>query len=131
MKITTHVLFGIFLALAVFNATGNDTLAAAAFFFHVFPLIDLLLMQGCKGEPFHTVYGGLIIVLALYLIEPILLNVAMLGYLTHLALDVLMPEGIQFWWPFYDSKQKLVLKGAERAVWWVSVIGIVQAILID
>ena len=129
MKITTHLLFGLFLALAVFSSTGNDILAAAAFLFHVFPLIDILLKQGCQGEPFHTVFGGIIIALTLYLIEPLLLNVAMLGYVTHLALDVLMPEGIQFLWPLWDNKHRWVIKGAERIVWWISVIGILVFII--
>lgn len=118
MKGSTHLVSGIFLALFLYFFGFVDTFLGLSLlvFFAVFPDIDLYTSKiGKFFSPFSyifTVFLGhrnvlhsLWPVLALYVILlPFGLAFSLLGYLLHLALDMLTAKGIYLFWPFVPVK---------------------------
>lgn len=125
MRVSTHIAFAIFLGLAVFRVTGVDTYGLVAAFFHIFPLVDIALKKPCRGEPFHTVFGFIIAVLAIMNIDKLWMTWLVWGYVSHFVLDLLVSEGLQLGWPLIGGRQRFVIPKADKITFWASVAGII------
>ena len=122
MMFKTHVLFGIFCALFVLSLYD---IGEGALFFGVFVLCSMLpdidmprsrigrkhrivssllnVLFGHRGF-IHTLFPALGLFALFYSFGSFVLGMAaFLGYVSHLVLDMLTPEGVRLFYPFFDK----------------------------
>ena len=122
MMFRTHVLFGIFCALFVL---GLYNIEDGALFFGIFVLCSMLpdmdlprsriggrhkvissllnVVFGHRGF-IHTLFPALGLFALFYSFGSLILGIAaFLGYMSHLILDMLTPEGVRLLYPFWDK----------------------------
>ena len=118
MKGSTHLMSGVFLALFLylFGFVEHIPSLVLLVFFTVFPDVDLYTSKiGKFFSPFSYIFTVFLghrnvlhsfwpIIMLYVVLLPLGVAVSLLGYVLHLALDMLTAKGIYLFWPFVPVK---------------------------
>ena len=139
----THLAFSFLAALVLihyFNIKSQLAFAVFLLFFSAIPDIDNYKSQiGKKIKPisfiiqfifghrgiFHSIFITLIFALVFFILKlRILILAALIGYLSHLLLDMLTPSGIRLFYPFSKRKIRGIIKtnSLEETVFFILIV---------
>jgi len=115
MRLITHLVFGILIALVFDTMISFESLPHKLLFYSVVAFSAILPDMDYSKHRIalvhrgilHSLWSGLFLGLVAYLVNPFLVLPALLGTFMHLLLDSMTPEGVKLFYPFLRVKGKL------------------------
>ena len=114
-----HILVALFSGLLAPDIHTGVWVALA----QMLPLADIGLKHVFKYEPLHTIFGSIVLGFLYWANLPLIFIFLLASHGLHLLIDILVPEGIEFFAPYSKRKLRFPVPRSELIVSILSGVG--------